>query len=63
MEGGKRLYPPKTVQEIRETSLKQFQRLPGEYKRFINPHIYKIGISDSLKEIRDTLIYTAEGER
>ncbi len=30
--------------------------LPDEYKRFENPHIYKIGISSKLKAIRDQLI-------
>ncbi|MDD3807296.1 MAG: nicotinate phosphoribosyltransferase, partial [Candidatus Marinimicrobia bacterium] len=55
MERGKRLMPSKTVQEIRKYSLTLFQDLPEEYKRFVNPHIYKIGMSDSLKEIRDRL--------
>ena len=30
--------------------------LPDEYKRFENPHIYKVGISSRLKALRDQLI-------
>jgi nicotinate phosphoribosyltransferase len=31
-------------------------RLPAEYKRFENPHIYKVGISSKLRDQRDRLI-------
>lgn len=56
MENGKRLIPSKTVQEIAAYSKKQLDALPDEYKRFDNPHIYKVGISTKLKEERDRLI-------
>ncbi len=60
MADGKRVQTPKNVQEIREFSLNRFQELPAEYKRFVNPHIYKVGISDTLKKIRDKLIQRAK---
>jgi nicotinate phosphoribosyltransferase len=30
--------------------------LPDEYKRFENPHVYKVGLSTKLNEIRNELI-------
>jgi nicotinate phosphoribosyltransferase len=34
----------------------QLKKLPDEYKRFENPHIYKVGISTKLKDQRNELI-------
>lgn len=56
MEKGKRLEPPKNWKEIREFNQERMEKLPFEYKRFDNPHIYKVGISELLKEERDKLI-------
>ena len=56
MQEGKRLYPEKSVQEVAAFSKKQLAALPEEFKRFDNPHIYKVGISNQLKEERDRLI-------
>lgn len=44
------------VEEIVEYKKKQFLRLQEEYKRFDNPHIYKIGISTNLMKLRDHLL-------
>jgi nicotinate phosphoribosyltransferase len=33
----------------------QFKRLPEEYKRFDNPHIYKVGISEKMRDERNRL--------
>lgn len=46
----------KSLTEIARYSKKRLAELPTEYKRFNNPHIYKIGISQNLKEERDRLI-------
>ncbi|MDW9185170.1 nicotinate phosphoribosyltransferase [Legionella pneumophila] len=56
MENGKRLLPKKSLGEIVRFSQQCFDRLPLEYKRFINPHIYKVGLSTELKMKRDQLI-------
>ncbi len=56
MKDGKRTIPVRTVAEISEYSQTRLQQLPNEYKRFQNPHIYKIGLSSKLKEERDALI-------
>lgn len=45
-----------TVQEIHQYLLKRNELLPDEHKRFISPHIYKVGISEKLMKIRDDLI-------
>ncbi|WP_081210257.1 nicotinate phosphoribosyltransferase [Salegentibacter sediminis] len=46
----------KSLTEIADYSKTRLSELPTEYKRFNNPHIYKIGISQNLKEERDRLI-------
>jgi nicotinate phosphoribosyltransferase len=56
MEDGERLTEPRSVQEIAEFSRNQLSRLPVEFQRFENPHIYKIGLSEKLKDQRNTLV-------
>jgi nicotinate phosphoribosyltransferase len=56
MENGERVSQPKTPAEIADYSLNRLIRLPEEYKRFDNPHIYKIGISKKLETERNRLI-------
>lgn len=56
VENGNRLTNPKKLDEIADYSRKRLSRLPDEFKRFKNPHIYKIGLSESLKEERDRLV-------
>lgn len=56
VENGKRLRKAQKLSEISEFSQKQLSKLPPEFKRFENPHIYKIGLSKSLKEKRDQLV-------
>jgi nicotinate phosphoribosyltransferase len=56
MEKGVRLSKLPSLPEIAKYSLERLNKLPEEYKRFNNPHIYKIGLSDRLKNERDRLI-------
>ncbi|WP_299110356.1 nicotinate phosphoribosyltransferase [uncultured Winogradskyella sp.] len=56
MKNGKRVLPSRSVTEISKYSQSRLKQLPNEYKRFQNPHIYKIGLSSALKKERDTLI-------
>ena len=60
MEQGKVLIPKRNLKEIAEYSLKRLSELPIEYKRFNNPHIYKIGISPLLREEREKLINSSK---
>jgi nicotinate phosphoribosyltransferase len=34
----------------------RLEKLPDEYKRLENPHIYKVGLSTRLNDLRDDLI-------
>ncbi|MGA8855439.1 MAG: nicotinate phosphoribosyltransferase [Christiangramia sp.] len=56
MMNGEILIDRRSLDEIAEYSLKRLSELPIEFKRFNNPHIYKIGISAILKEEREKLI-------
>ncbi|MDX1542580.1 MAG: nicotinate phosphoribosyltransferase [Christiangramia sp.] len=56
MENGKILTEKRSLTEIAEYSLSRLSELPIEYKRFNNPHIYKIGISTPLRDEREKLI-------
>ncbi|QXP80839.1 MULTISPECIES: nicotinate phosphoribosyltransferase [Winogradskyella] len=56
MENGKKVNPPRSVQDIAEYTKTRLAQLPEEYKRFQNPHKYKIGLSHKLKQERDILM-------
>ena len=57
MVNGKRTSAPQSLTEIAEYSKERLAMLPVEYKRFYNPHIYKVGISSKLKKEREDLLY------
>jgi len=56
MRKGKQINTPVSLKEAAAYSRSRLEKLPAEHKRFENPHLYKIGISDSLKKERDILI-------
>ena len=56
MENGKRLSPVASLSEIASYGSKRLSLLPVEYKRFENPHIYKIGITEKLLDLRNLII-------
>ncbi|PKD21456.1 nicotinate phosphoribosyltransferase [Salegentibacter salinarum] len=56
MDNGENKLEEKSLQEIAEYSKDRLAELSIEYKRFNNPHIYKVGISEALKAERDILI-------
>ena len=56
MEGGKRVGPQRSLNDIATYSQERLAMLQEEYKRFENPHIYKVGISDKLMKQRNDLI-------
>lgn len=49
-----------TADEIHQYLLKRAALLPEEHKRFISPHIYKVGISKKMMETRNTLAKSLE---
>jgi len=56
MENGKRTQETRSLKEIAAYSLDRLADLPMEYKRFDNPHKYKVGISKMLKKEREKLL-------
>src|SRR5690554_7560720 len=56
MVNGKGTISKKTINEIAAFTKERLKLLPAEYKRFENPHIYKVGLSEALKSQRDKLI-------
>lgn len=55
-EKGEQCFKNKSVNEIKEYCNYRFSLLPEEHKRFEFPHIYKVGLSEKLKNLRDNLI-------
>ena len=56
MVDGKIIRPSRSLAEIAQYSKERLASLPTEYKRFYNPHIYKVGISANLKKEREELL-------
>ncbi len=50
------LLEEKSVHEISEYVKERLNRLPEEHKRFENPHIYKIGVSSKLMNLRNEIV-------
>lgn len=55
MEQGETVITPPSAAESARYAAGRFQKLNPEHKRFENPHIYKVGISKKLRELRDEL--------
>lgn len=55
MKGGKITVELPTLKDISEYCRHQLARLASEHKRFQNPHIYKVGISTRLRDLRNEL--------
>jgi nicotinate phosphoribosyltransferase len=63
MINGKRVIPLRSLPEIAKYSQDRLANLPVEYKRFDNPHIYKIGISKKLETERNRLIQKFKNQK
>lgn len=56
LKNGKPLLNPCDIFDIKAFSAQRLSKLAEEYQRFSNAHVYKIGLSEKLKTIRDSLI-------
>ncbi len=56
MKNGKKTAASRSLKEIAAYSQERLENLPMEYKRFDNPHKYKVGISKKLKKEREALL-------
>ncbi len=54
--GGKQVYTPPPLVRTRQSVLDQIENLEPEYKRFSNPHLYKVSLSDNLHKIKQRLL-------
>ncbi|MBL6448753.1 nicotinate phosphoribosyltransferase [Fulvivirga sp. 29W222] len=55
LENGKLIATSPSLLEVATYCQKRLGQLPDEHKRFYNPHVYKVGISDTLLKERNEL--------
>ena len=53
---GKQVYDPPSLEDTRRRAAQDINSLEEEYKRFANPHIYKVSLSDKLYRIKKRLL-------
>ena len=56
MKEGKLIRKLPALQEIQTVTRSNLQALDGTFKRIINPHIYRVSISDSVKRTKETIL-------
>jgi len=56
MEAGKITAELPPLQQLRSTALEELESFDQTYKRIINPHIYKVSLSSSLKNLKFKMI-------
>lgn len=56
MKNGKRVSPVRDIREIQSSVSKNLETLHKSYKRQINPHIYKVSLSEDLKNLKYNLL-------
>jgi hypothetical protein len=59
--GGECVYVIPPLAEVRERALAQVASLEPERKRFLNPHVYPVGLEEGLHALRTRLILEARG--
>lgn len=56
MDKGKICILKKSPEQISQFVKERLAKLPDEHKRFKNPHIYKVGISEKLMKMRNEMV-------
>jgi nicotinate phosphoribosyltransferase len=56
MKGGKLVGKLPTLQEVQTLTRSNLDALDGTFKRIINPHIYKVSISDAVKRTKEGIL-------
>ncbi len=62
MKNGKRVEPAPGLSEIKKYREEQINSLDRTCRRFLNPHTYKVSISDELKKLKTGMIEKTKGE-
>jgi len=55
-EKGRQVYDPPSLRQVRVHAEEEMSSLEAETKRFINPHIYKVSLSDNLYTVKKHLL-------
>ena len=61
--GGKRVYTPPSATEARERARAQLEAFHPGIKRFVNPHVYPVGLEKGLHDFKTNLILETRGVR
>jgi nicotinate phosphoribosyltransferase len=56
VENGKVIAPSTSIKESAEYAKQRLSKLNDEHKRFDNPHVYKVGVSEGLRKLKDQLV-------
>lgn len=59
VRNGEPVRPTQTVREARAYAVERLAALPDEHKRFDFPHLYKVGVSETLLKLRTELLRAA----
>ena len=60
MQDGKRLIAPESLEILQARAAEDMARLPEGSTRLLNPHVYRVSITDGLLELRSGLISKLE---
>jgi len=63
MEGGRRVVAAPTMVELRSRRVESMRSFDHTFLRFLNPHIYKVAISDSLRALKLDFVEKYRGSR
>lgn len=63
MRRGRLARRPVSAREARDYTASRLARLPEEHKRFYFPHIYRVGVSEKLFQLKERLIARRTGPR
>jgi len=63
MKQGKLLRKAPNLSDIRETVRSELAAFDGSYKRLLNPHVYKVSITERLKDLKLTLLREYLGDK
>lgn len=62
MQKGKSLEPKKELKEIQRKTFESFEQLNPRYYRLVNPHIYKVGLSENLFKKKEYYLKSYENK-
>jgi nicotinate phosphoribosyltransferase len=56
MEAGKRTGTPESLTDIRSRVQSGLDELDRSYKRILNPHVFKVSLTEELKDLKVALM-------